>query len=100
MPWSQKKPSPIKFDWEAIFKEFLPDPSCPAGVRLGFERAKLRYELHGKEIQKAFQPDLEHSNATDNLDDDEIGDVIVLTESLGNTKDKLDKMEDSGFFIG
>lgn len=100
MPWSQKNPLPIKCDWVAIFKQFLQDPSCPAGVRLGYERAKLRYELRGKGIQEAFQPDSEHSNATDDLDDDEIGDVIALTESLGNTEDELDKMEDSGFFIG
>jgi len=100
MPWSQKNPMPNDCNWVAIFKEFLQDPSCPAGVRLGFERAKLRYELRGKGIQEAFQPDTEHSNATDDLDDDEIGDVIALTESLGYTEDELDKMEDGGFCIG
>jgi hypothetical protein len=100
MPWSQKNPMPNECDWVAIFKEFLQDPSCPAGVKLGFERAKLRYELRGKGIQEVFQPDTEHSNATDDLDDDEIGDVIALTESLGYTEDELDKMEENGFCIG
>ena len=100
MPWSQKNPMPNECDWVAIFKEFLQDPSCPAGVKLGFERAKLRYELRRKGIQEVFQPDTEHSNATDDLDDDEIGDVIALSESLGYTEDELDKMEENGFCIG
>jgi hypothetical protein len=100
MPWSQNNPLPTDCDWVAIFKNFLADPKCPSGVTLGYERAKLRYELRKKGIEEVYQPDTEHSNITDDLVDDEVGEVIALTESLGYTEDELGNLTNSGFFMG
>jgi hypothetical protein len=57
----------------------------------------MNYE---KGIEEACQPDTEHSNPTDDLDDNEIGDVIAISESMGYTVDEMDNLEKSGFFIG
>jgi hypothetical protein len=100
LPWGRKNPMPNDCDLITMFKQFLENPKCPVGVRLGFERAKLRKELKEKGIQEAFQPDIEHSSNTDDVDDDEVGEVIALTESLGYTEDELEKLENNGFFLG
>ena len=100
MPWSQKNPLPNDCDWVTLFQDFLNDARCPHSVTIGYERAKLRHELRKKGIEEACQPDTEHSNPTDDLDDDEIGDVIAISESMGYTTDEMDNLEKSGFFIG
>jgi hypothetical protein len=100
MPWSQKNPLPNDSDWIAIFEEFVQKETCPYSVKIAYERAQLRYELKKRGIVEACQPDIEHSNPTDDLDDDEIGDVVALSESLGYTTNEIDNIEKSGIFLG
>ena len=100
MPWSERNPLPNDCDWVTLFEEFRNDPRCPYSVTIAYERAKLRHELRQRGIEEAFQPDIEHSNPTDDLDDDEIGDVIALSESMGYTTDEMDNIEKSGIHIG
>ena len=99
-PWSSKNPLPTNPDWVAMFEEFLLSEDCPISVKVSFERAKRRYDDRNRGIQEPFQADLEESAPTDNLFDEEVDEVIALSETLGYTKDEFESLEKSGFDVG
>ena len=99
-PWSSKNPLPTNPDWVAMFEDFLLSEECPISVKVSFERAKRRYDDRNRGIQEPFQADLEESAPTDNLFDEEVDEVIALSETLGYTKDEFESLEKSGFDVG
>jgi len=99
-PWSSKNPLPTNPDWVAMFEDFLLSEDCPISVKVSFERAKRRYDDRNRGIQEPFQADLEESAPTDNLFDEEVDEVIALSETLGYTKDEFESLEKSGFDVG
>ena len=99
-PWSAKNPMPTNANWIAMFEEFRNSDDCPISVKVSYERAKRIHEDRNKGIKEPFQADIEESAPTDNICDEEVDEVIALSETLGYTEDELDSLEKSGFDLG
>ena len=99
-PWSAKNPMPTNANWIAMFEEFRNSDDCPISVKVSYERAKRIHEDRNKGIKEPFQADIEESTPTDNICDEEVDEVIALSETLGYTEDELDSLEKSGFDLG
>ena len=99
-PWSKNNPLPPNAPWKELFEEFRIRDDCPISVKVSYERAKRRYEDRLKGIKEPFQADIEESTPTDNLFDEEVDEVIALSETLGYTEDEMESLEKNGFDVG
>ena len=88
-PWSAKNPMPANANWTVMFEEFRNSDDCPISVKVSYERAKRIHEDRKKGIKEPFQADIEESAPTDNICDEEVDEVIALSETLGYTEDAV-----------
>ena len=99
-PWIKK------FDQQALsrnyieeFKALIKKPDCPAGIKIGYERAKARYEQKKQFVEPTGKRENICYESFSTIIDDSVEEIVALASTLGYTLG-LDVPEENEFFYG
>ena len=100
VPWQEK------FDHETQgknyieeFKAFIKKPDCPTGIKIGYERAKARYEEKKQFVEPTGKRENICYESFSTVVDDSVDEIVALASTLGYTL-SLDALEENEFFYG
>ncbi len=63
--------------------------------KVAYERAKLKFELFLRFIQEITAPEREYSVTAENINDDEVRDVLHVSNNLSEATNALEVLESS-----
>ena len=100
VPWQ------YKFDQQAHgrnyiaeFKSFIKRPDCPTGIRIGYERAKARFEQKKQFVEPTGKRENICYESFSTVIDESVEEIVALASTLGYTCG-LDTLEENEFFYG
>jgi len=100
VPWQKK------FDHQAQgrnyikeFKAFIKKLDCPTGIKIGYERAKARYEQKKQFVEPTGKRENICYESFSTVVDDSVDEIVALASTLGYTL-SLDALEENEFFYG
>ena len=99
MPWHNK------FDQQGQdrhyikeFESFLQNPKCPTGIKIGYERAKARYDQQKQFVEPTDKRENIFYESFSTIVDDSIDEIVALASTLGYTCG-LNEREENNFFM-
>ena len=81
------------------FKAFIKKPDCPTGIKIGYERAKARYEQKKQFVEPTGKRENICYESFSTVVDDSVDEIVALASTLGYTLG-LDELEENDFFYG
>ena len=81
------------------FKRFLTSTSCPLSVKIGYDRAKTRFEQNTQFVEPTGRKDNIFYDSFSTTFDDSIEEVVALASKLGLTS-AADISEENEYFYG
>lgn len=81
------------------FKIFLKSPECPISVKVGYERAKTRYQQNKKFVEPTGKREnINYESFSTNIDEG-VEEIVALASTLGLSC-ALNTQEDNEYFYG